>query len=443
VVAGDHAELTAQSDTQYFRSVARVGVQVAEALAYAHQQGIVHRDIKPANLMLTPDGTVKILDLGLARLLLPEKADGDASQTNPGVVTGTPPGARMGTADYMAPEQARDARRADGRSDLYSLGCTFYCLLTGQAPFEERSLLEKVVAHAVEAPPDIQQARPEVSQAVAAVVQKLLAKRPEERYVSAHALIEALDAATGPAASSGRDVAASVGRTPRMPSRRQWIRALAAGVVLIVLSSMLALLGKRMFGSPDPVRIDALEITLYRGENIVRDVGTIGTRPALSGHVGEAVRVHVQLSRPAFCYLIAYNPDGQEQLCYPEDGTTAPEPVQEFVYPAGTNVFRFLEGASGLQAFILVASRKPLPPFPQWKAEARDSPWKSVKGECVWNYDGQNFEPLGSNRGQVEEFPGLPKPFVDVCHFLKDRPDIEAIRGLAFPVHQHPPKANP
>jgi hypothetical protein len=222
--------------------------------------------------------------------------------------------------------------------------------------------------------------------------------------------------------------------------RRGW---LAAAVVLAALIAVPALLGRKMFGWQDPVRIDALEITLYPGGRSPAPVGTIGTRPALAGHVGEAVRVHVQLSRPAYCYLIAFNPDGREQVCYPGDGTAPTEPVKEFVYPAGANVFRFREEAGGLQAFVLVASRKPLPPYARWRAEAGHSPWKPVQGECVWSYDGQDYEPLGSDRGRVEEFPDLPKPFEEVCNLLKGRPDIDAIRGLAFPVRHGPARAHP
>jgi hypothetical protein len=214
-------------------------------------------------------------------------------------------------------------------------------------------------------------------------------------------------------------------------------------VVLAALIAVPALVGRKMFGPPDPVRIDALEVTLYRGGRSPGRVGTIGTRPALAAHVGEAVRVHVRLSRSAYCYLIACNPDGREQLCHPEGGTTPPEPVQELDYPAGATVFRFHKADVGLQAFLLVASRKPLPSYARWKAGAGDSPWKPVQADGVWVYDGRHFEPLGSDRGRVEEFPGLPKPFEDVCQSLKGHPDIEAIRGLAFPVRRGPAGANP
>src|SRR5262249_13777138 len=157
---------------------------------YVHGHGLVHRDVKPSNLMLTPGGTIKVLDLGLARHTAPQ-APGGASAL-------TPAGAVLGTFDYVAPEQARDARQADARSDLASLGCTFYFLLTGAPPFEERSEMEKVVAHALEEPRPVSEVRPDVPPAVAAVVHRLLAKGPEERYPSARALIDALDGAAGP-----------------------------------------------------------------------------------------------------------------------------------------------------------------------------------------------------------------------------------------------------
>jgi serine/threonine protein kinase len=161
--------------------------QAASALDYAHQRGIVHRDIKPSNLLVTPEGTIKILDLGLARLAIPDAPSTDGSQTHPGALLGTP--------DYVAPEQARDSTRADARSDLYSLGCTFYYLLTGQPPFGSRSHLDKLVAHATETPLPLEQVRPGLPGTITQIVQKLLAKDPEDRFPSAGALLDALDSA--------------------------------------------------------------------------------------------------------------------------------------------------------------------------------------------------------------------------------------------------------
>jgi hypothetical protein len=396
--------------------------QTAEGLDHAHRQGIVHRDIKPANLMLTPSGTVKILDLGLARLIGAAAGEEEESWTHPGVL--------LGTLDYIAPEQARDARQADARSDLYSLGCTFFFLLTGQPPFAASSHLEKVVAHVMEPPPGIRELCPDVPPAIAEIVERLLAKKPEDRYPTARALIEALDAAlASPAATSRPGGAGSPGPRPRRSRVRQAMPVLAAAGLLVVLIGLVVLLGKEQSGPSPPVRIDGFDIILYRGHKI----GIIGTPRVQSAQVGEVVKVRVQLSQPAWCYLIAYNPDGQEQVCYPGEGTT-PKPIQELVYPADGRRFGFEEKDIGMQAFVLVASRSPLPPYEQWKAAVGDSPWKPVRGEGVWSYDGEDFERLGLDRGPLVELPGLPEPFAKVCRVLKDQPDIEAIRGQAFPV---------
>jgi serine/threonine protein kinase len=150
--------------------------QAALGLQHASERGLVHRDIKPHNLLLTAGGqTVKILDMGLARLDHPG-ADDDKSSTM------TQEGAVMGTPDYIAPEQALQSHTVDIRGDLYSLGCTFYYLLTGKPPFPGGTLAEKLVKHQLQEPPPVDQLRPDVPPAMAAVVRMLMAKRPEDRY---------------------------------------------------------------------------------------------------------------------------------------------------------------------------------------------------------------------------------------------------------------------
>jgi WD40 repeat protein/tRNA A-37 threonylcarbamoyl transferase component Bud32 len=148
--------------------------QAALGLQHAFERGLVHRDVKPANLLLTAAGVVKLLDLGLARLEVPEGGESSSTLTQEGTAMGTP--------DYMAPEQALRAHEADIRADLYALGGTLFSLLTGRVPFAGGSATEKLLRRQVEAAPDVRARRPDVPEPVAAVVAKLLARRPEERY---------------------------------------------------------------------------------------------------------------------------------------------------------------------------------------------------------------------------------------------------------------------
>jgi WD40 repeat protein/predicted Ser/Thr protein kinase len=155
--------------------------QVALGLQHAHERGMIHRDIKPQNLLLTPAGQVKILDFGLARFCL-ENSGG--SLTAPGVILGTP--------EYVAPEQALDARQADARADIYSLGCTLYFLLAGRPPFPEGSALQKLMAHQQHTPPALADVRPDVPAQFVRIVERLMAKDPAQRCQTAAEVAEQL-----------------------------------------------------------------------------------------------------------------------------------------------------------------------------------------------------------------------------------------------------------
>jgi serine/threonine-protein kinase len=176
--------------------------QVADGLQCAHVLGMVHRDIKPANILVqrrgldeNSPGLVKISDFGLARLHAP---DADVPHS-PGTIL-TKENTVMGTPDFLSPEQARCLHKTDIRSDLYSLGCTFYYLLTGEVPFPGGSTLDKMIRHTTETPASVAARRPEVPAAVAAIVARLLAKHPAERYQTPAELSVALQpfAVSGP-----------------------------------------------------------------------------------------------------------------------------------------------------------------------------------------------------------------------------------------------------
>ncbi len=151
--------------------------QACLGLQHAHEKGLVHRDIKPSNLMVTTQGVVKVLDLGLAQINRPG-ISGTAQAQGGLTVTGT----IMGTPDYLAPEQGMNAKLVDIRSDLYSLGCSLYHLLTGQVPFPTDNMVEKLIAHQLHQPQPVEGLRPGLPPGLGDVVRKLMAKKPEDRY---------------------------------------------------------------------------------------------------------------------------------------------------------------------------------------------------------------------------------------------------------------------
>jgi len=158
--------------------------QAAVGLQHAHEHDLVHRDVKPSNLMLTPGGVVKILDLGLALL-----------HAEPGGEEVTSTGQAMGTADYMAPEQTFDSHSVDIRADVYSLGCTLYKLLCGQAPFaseKRQARFAKMLAHVQESVPPVTDRRGDVPEGLVAILNRMLAKQPEDRFATPAELADAL-----------------------------------------------------------------------------------------------------------------------------------------------------------------------------------------------------------------------------------------------------------
>jgi serine/threonine protein kinase len=166
--------------------------QAALALQHAHEKGMVHRDVKPANVLIPresltgrrPDAPlVKLVDFGLARL---------HKQSSDGTIAVQTVNGLLGTPDYIAPEQCRDIHSADIRSDLYSLGGTFYFVLTGRVPFDGEQPMEKLVKHLMDEPAPLEARRPDVPPAVAGTVRRLMAKKPEHRFQTPGELAEVL-----------------------------------------------------------------------------------------------------------------------------------------------------------------------------------------------------------------------------------------------------------
>jgi serine/threonine protein kinase len=203
-----------------------IAIQVAGALEHASRREVVHRDIKPSNIVITPAGRPRIVDMGLARL---HQVAGDDDLTMSGMT--------LGTFDYISPEQARDPRAADVRSDLYSLGCTMFFMLVGRAPFAEGTMVQKLLQHQQAAPPAIDDLRPDVPRRLAAIIERLMAKDPLERYQRPAVLVADLMAcaeAEGYSVNVGRSMAA-----PDLP-RRPAAAWAVWGLPLLLLVTLVA-----------------------------------------------------------------------------------------------------------------------------------------------------------------------------------------------------------
>ncbi|HAH47951.1 MAG TPA: hypothetical protein DCM07_24475 [Planctomycetaceae bacterium] len=157
--------------------------QVANGLQYIHNHNLIHRDIKPSNLFLTAEGEVKILDLGLAGL----------SETNTHLSDLTDSQCIMGSVQYMAPEQAYSVKKIDHRADIYSLGCTFYKLLTGQVPFKQQTQIATILAHREETPPRLSDVIPKIPDTLEDLFQSMMKKNPADRIQSMAEVVEILD----------------------------------------------------------------------------------------------------------------------------------------------------------------------------------------------------------------------------------------------------------
>jgi serine/threonine protein kinase len=202
-------------------------LQVAAGLAHASCRGVVHRDIKPSNIIITPNGRAKLVDMGLARSLEPQH---DMGLTQSGVT--------LGTFDYISPEQALEPRDADVRSDIYSLGCTFYHMLTGQPPVPEGTAAKKLHHHQHVKPVDPRQFVPDLPDEAAIILDRMMAKQPKDRYQTPEQLVHHLYLAArklGAAAEVPEGVLAVEAAMPNPPAGRPFVLAALAAVAVIGL----------------------------------------------------------------------------------------------------------------------------------------------------------------------------------------------------------------
>jgi hypothetical protein len=262
-IVTDHGPLDILRAAHYIRQAAR-GIQ------HLYQVGLVHRDIKPGNLLLDRLGVVRVLDLGLARFF----------HDHQDMLTVTHDHNRiLGTADYLSPEQARDSHDVDIRTDIYSLGATFYFLLTGRPPFPGKTVVQKLLYNQTHEPTAIRELRPEVPEEMAAVLARMMAKDPALRYATPAAVVAALAPWTRtpipppPAEEMPRLCAAALAAGSRDGDSRKVRIAAAAGSV-----------------APQRRGPASAVATLRREDLPISDAGTADTDPALRRSDTDAVR---------------------------------------------------------------------------------------------------------------------------------------------------------
>jgi serine/threonine protein kinase len=222
-------------------------LQIATGLEHAASRGVVHRDIKPSNIIITPGGRAKVVDMGLARSLGPQ-ADKDLTQS----------GVTLGTFDYISPEQALEPREADCRSDIYSLGCTFYHMLTGQPPVPEGTAAKKLQHHQHVAPLDPRQLNPDIPDEVARILGKMMAKNARDRYQRPIDLVQHLmQAANSLGESFGREPIFIDVQAPGPAQRRPLLMASLAVLGLAALLFVLSLAPQPPKKVTDPPKMQA------------------------------------------------------------------------------------------------------------------------------------------------------------------------------------------
>jgi serine/threonine protein kinase len=398
-------------------------LQIAAGLAHASQRGVVHRDIKPSNIIITPAGRAKLVDMGLARSL--ERQD-DEGLTQSGVT--------LGTFDYISPEQALEPREADFRSDIYSLGCTFYHILTGRPPVPDGTAAKKLHHHQHIKPRDPRELVPGLPDEVAVILDRMMAKRPQDRYQSPEQLVQHLLLAARKLGSPNNlpeGILSVEAALPPPPGGRPLLLAgLAAALVLLVIVAL------QIFNHP-PTKTQTPGPIADSHNAPKPDVGA--PAPATQATVGAkdkpAVGAPATTQPPAKPpVVVRYEGDGSDLLDWLQ--TTDKNAAKEIVLSNDLDLKLPMDGDAGLVVtgpkvtIRAKPGRRPTIRFthdsrPQgsipWAAVSIESPDATVSGVRIL-VDGQASDVrlyglrLHGPKGESSAFS------VDNCEFIQIRP---------------------
>jgi hypothetical protein len=375
--------------------VLAIADQLLAALAHLHQAGLIHKDVKPANV-LRVKGVWLLGDMGL--LAHSDKNSIDA-----------------GTPGFRPPEGP-----VDRTADLYALGKTIFLLATGA----DLSHFEDLAAGRLAMP-----AADTRSEPLRALLLKACAENPHQRYRTAAEMQQAVAELRRP-----------------QPAGRGWARwgiGAAAVLLLAAPASYYLFLKPPPVGEPRTpllpakpaldVRVASLDVELLQGKPPVRQ-GMIG-RDCWATRFKDAVQATARLSEPAHGYLLTFAPNGSDfRLLASSKPDDPPEQSAEV-----KGRWRLDEGL-GLQVFVVVVSRDSLPSYAEWKKRHPGLVWRPTEAAGVWSYDNGEVERLDKVRSPVDEAELAvgPKPFVELCDWLRGRPGIASVRALAFPVRPDP-----
>ena len=410
--------------------VVRIMVELAEGVAAVHARGLIHRDIKPANVILHDDGRPRLVDFGVAAHLGSPRLR---------LIAGSPP--------YMAPEQAQGlGERVDHRVDIFGLGGVLYALLTGRPPYQAPDLSStlQLAAKAEIAPP--RRLDPAIPAPIQAVCLGAMAAAPENRYGSAAEFARALERAWVlvrlrrflPAIAAAAALLA--GSTAWLwPRKAPPLQAAAEGPAAGAPARADA--AKTITPEAGPIEAE-IAVTHYKDRGVElapEPVGPVSDRALRDNppRLKDLVRIRVALSRPAYAYLVALNPDGKDQICLPVAGRALETPRRDLEFPEDPKDYFSLTDGVGVQAFVVVASDRPLPAYEAWKSRIPGGlAWSppAVAGEALWTYDGPPTSGPSRLRGEVVRRRAVPEILAALCDRLREAPDVAAVHAVAFPV---------